>query len=76
MRIHRLLYEKDLSIAQIARALGFSREHISRVVNRKYKSRRVENLLSAFLGDPVDALFYEGDRGGSENNRAARRREA
>lgn len=47
-----LLYidDKDITITALARSLGLSREHLSRVLNKKTPlSRRMKNRLNKFI---------------------------
>ena len=56
-RIHKKLLDLDLTITELARRLGLSRQHLSAVVSGRISSSRARVMIAAALGESPDKLW-------------------
>jgi len=52
-----VLINKGLTIADLARMTGFSREHLSGVINGRYQSERARKIIALALGKGYRELW-------------------
>ena len=57
VRVKTELAKRDMSIADLARALGVRRPNISNVINGVRRSRKTEARIAAFFGREPGELF-------------------
>lgn len=57
IEIKTLIKKRGANMSDVARAAGVSPGAVRRVIEGKDKSRRIANLISTFLGMPVDKLW-------------------
>ena len=55
--LKKILIEKDMTIKALAEKAGYTRVHMSNIVNGHVKSIRAENLISFILQKPKETLF-------------------
>jgi len=55
--IKRILFDRDLTISDLARRWGKRREEVSYCVNQLRVYQEIRELLSEELGIPTDKLF-------------------
>ena len=57
VRIKTELAKMDMSISDLARALGIKRPHVSYVINGIRRSKKTEEKIAFFFGKPREELF-------------------
>jgi lambda repressor-like predicted transcriptional regulator len=57
------LAKRDMTISDLARALGMHQGNLSNVISGRRLSPKTEKRIAAFLGVPAEALFPERTRG-------------
>lgn len=62
--VKKVLIDSGWGVADLARHIGMSREHVSRVINGRYESNRVKKRIAEAL-----AKDYEDIWGEEGNNR-------
>jgi lambda repressor-like predicted transcriptional regulator len=55
--VKKTLIDKGLSIADLARMTGFTRGHLSGVINGRYKSERAQKVIALALGKEFSELW-------------------
>jgi len=56
-RVRVALAERDMTISDLARSLGTSKQYISAVVSGRRLSPKTEQRIAEFLDKPADYLF-------------------
>ena len=56
-KIKKLLIDKDLSMADIARGYGCTRQTVSQIITGISRSRKLERYIAKRLGARLDDLF-------------------
>jgi transcriptional regulator with XRE-family HTH domain len=57
LKVKKVLIDKELSIADLARLTGFTRGHLSGVINGRYKSERAKKIIALALGKDYRELW-------------------
>jgi len=55
--LKKILIEKDMSIKDLAEKAGYSRVHMSNIINGHVRSIKGEKLISFILQKPRETLF-------------------
>ncbi|MGD0397605.1 MAG: helix-turn-helix transcriptional regulator [Syntrophobacteraceae bacterium] len=55
--VKKILIDKGLSIADLARITGFTRGHLSGVINGRYKSERAQKVIALALRKDFSELW-------------------
>lgn len=55
--VKKILIDKELSIADLARMTGFTRGHLSGVINGRYESERAKKIIALALGKEFSELW-------------------
>lgn len=55
--IKKILIDKDMTVTNLAKETGYTRVHMSRIINGHIKSPKAERLIAFVLETPRDMLF-------------------
>ncbi|MGO9018739.1 MAG: helix-turn-helix domain-containing protein [Syntrophobacteraceae bacterium] len=55
--VKKILIDEGLSIADLARKTGFTRGHLSGVINGRYKSKRAQKVIALALRKEFSELW-------------------
>lgn len=59
--VKKELINQDLMVKDIAKATGYSKEHISGVINGRYESPKAKKMIALVLGKNFDSLWMRED---------------
>jgi len=57
VRVKVELAKRDMSVTDLARALGMKRSNVSNIINGRHRSRKNEERIAAFFGLAREELF-------------------
>jgi DNA-binding Xre family transcriptional regulator len=64
-KIKKTLIDDGLSVTELAKIIGYTREHLSGVISGRIKSRRAERLISTALKRKDGELCSSGNSSAS-----------
>ena len=60
--LKKLLIDQDLTCAVLAKQIGYTRQHLSAVINGRYESYRAKKAISLALGVKYEDLWGPSER--------------
>jgi lambda repressor-like predicted transcriptional regulator len=59
--VKKSMIDKDLNVTKLAQICGYTVSHVSKVLNRRVRSRRAEKAIALALNEDVIELWHERD---------------
>ena len=59
VKVRKALLDKGFQIKDVAKALGYTRGHVSGVINGRLDSPKVKKSIALLLGKDFDSLWLE-----------------
>jgi len=60
--VKKEMIDKDITITSLAQATGYTRSHLSNVINGKVESEKVKKIIALALNKPFKELWISTDK--------------
>ena len=67
LNVKKTLLEENLQIKNVAKQIGYTRSHVSGVINGRFDSPKVKKSISLLLGKDFDYLWSTNSTAQAEN---------